>query len=210
MKLRLTAAALVGAFAATASVPAHAGVIYMSYTGTVFNYFSLGILQDDFPIGTAVSMSLSYDDSFIGLPTSQFYLGMAPAISGTMNLGGSVYTLNAMRLSYYSYGATVDDPSPNYGFHVSGTGPDTDDGEVFSGLGLNFGGGSLGAPNLIGFGNTNWQVASNGYLLISGTTTHQQLPNAVPAPGSLALFLAGLGALGLSAPAARRARALRA
>lgn len=196
MKLRILTAALAAAFVGAAAMPAHAGLIQMNYTGTVGGYFSLGILQDDFPIGTAVSMSLRYDDSFIGLPTSQFYLGMAPAISGTMNLGGLAYTLNAMSLTYFSYGATVGDPSPNYGFRVTGTGPDTDDGEVFSGFDLRFGGASLGSPNLIGFGNTNWQVANNSYLLISGNATYQQLPNAVPAPGSLTLLLAGLGAWG--------------
>ena len=196
MKLRAPIAAIAAAFVSAGFMPAHAGQIQMSYTGTVFNYFSLGILQDDFPIGTAVSMVLTYDDSFIGAPTSQFYLGLAPSISGTMTLGSSSYTIDAMRLSYFSYGATIDDPSPSYGFHVSGTGPDTDDGEVFSGIGLHFGGGSLGAPNLIGFGNTNWQVAHNGYLLISGSTTHQQLGNPVPEPATPALVLAGLLAAG--------------
>lgn len=192
--------ALVAALSCLPALPAHAGLIQMNYTGSVHGYWSLGILADDFPLGTAVSMALTYDDSFLGLPASQFFLGMAPSISGSMNLGGSVYALNTMSLTYFSYGASIDDPSPNYGFHVGGSGPDTDDGEVFSGLNLNFGGSSLGAPSLIGFGDGSWFVANNGYLQISGATTHQQLPNAVPAPGSLALFLAGLGAWGLARP----------
>lgn len=200
MKLRTPVLTLVAALSALPSLPVHAGLINMSYSGSVFGYFSLPILQDDFPLGTAVSMALTYDDSFIGLPTSQFYLGLAPAISGTMTLGGSVYTLNAMSLSYFSYGATAADPSPNYGFHVSGTGPATGDGEVFSGIDLSFNLTSLGASLLIGFGNTNWFVANNGYLLHSGTTSHQRVSNPVPAPGTLALLLAGLGAWVLGRP----------
>ena len=200
MKLRTAVLTLVAALSVLPSLPVHAGLINMSYSGSVFGYFSLPILQDDFPLGTAVSMALTYDDSFIGLPTSQFYLGLAPAISGTMTLGGSVYTLNAMSLSYFSYGATTADPSPNYGFHVSGTGPATDDGEVFSGVDLTFGGASLGRSGLIGFGNTNWFVANNGYMLHSGTTSYQRVSNPVPAPGTLALLLAGLGACVLGRP----------
>lgn len=205
MRLRAPLAAFGAALSFVASAPAHAGLIHMSYTGAVSGYFSLGILQDDFPVGTTVSMALTYDDSFIGLPTSQLYLGLAPSISGTMTLGGSTYTLDAMHLTYFSYGATSDDPSPNYGFHVTGTGPDTDDGEEFSGISLGFFGASLGAPNLIGFGNRNWFVADNGYLLLAGTTTHEQLGNPVSAPCSLALLLAALGACGATRPAARRA-----
>jgi hypothetical protein len=195
MNLRQLPAALAAACALAAAVPAHAGLVKMSYTGQVTGYWSLPILQDDFPVGTAISMTLTYDDSFIGQPVSTYYLGMSPSISGTMTLGSSVYTLDTMRLSYFGYGPTIDDPSPNYGFHVSGTGPDTDDGEVFSGLGLNFGTGWPGSPTLIGFGDTNWQVASNGYLLIAGSTTHEFLNNPVPAPPTLALCLAGLCAL---------------
>ena len=200
MKLRTPLIAFAAALSFLPCLPVHAGLINMSYSGSVFGYFSLPILQDNFPVGTAVSMALTYDDSFIGLPTSQFYLGLAPAISGTMTLGGSVYTLNAMSLSYFSYGATTADPSPNYGFHVSGTGPATDDGEVFSGIDLTFNQTSLGTPGLIGFGNTNWFVANNGYMLHSGTTSHQRVSNPVPEPGTLALLLAGLGAWGLGRP----------
>lgn len=196
--LRTIFSLLVAVSAVLASVSAHAGLIAMNFTGSVFGHWSLPILQDDFPVGTPVSMALRYDDSFIGLPADQFYLGMAPAISGTMTLGSNQYTIQGMRLSFFSYGATAGDPSPNFGFHVTGTGPATDDAEVFSGIGLNFSASSLGSPNLIGFGNTNWQVANNGYLLVSGTTTHERLSNPVPLPGTLWLVLAGLGAWGVS------------
>lgn len=201
--LRTIFSLLVAAFAVLASVPAHAGLIAMHFTGSVFGYWSLPVLEDDFPVGTSVSMALTYDDSFIGLPANQFYLGMAPTISGTMTLGSSQYTMQGMGLTYFSYGATASDPSPNFGFHVTGTGPATDDGEVFSGIDLHFGASTLGNPILIGFGNTDWQVAHNGYLRITGTSTHERLSNPVPLPGTLWLVLAGLGAWGV----ARRVRA---
>ncbi len=192
--LRTIPSVLLAAFFAIVSVPAHAGLIGMHFTGSVFGYFSLPILEDDFPAGTPLTIDLTYEDDFLGLPASQFSLGMAPAISGTMSLGGNQYILQGMSLTYFGYGPTADDPSPNYGFHVKGTGAATDDGEVFSGLSLDFTAATLGRPNLIGFGNTNWLVANNGYLLISGTTTHERLSSPVPSPGTLWLVLAGLGA----------------
>lgn len=192
--LRSISSGLVAVLVGIASVPAHAGLIAMHYSGSVFGYFSKPILQDDFPVGTPLTMDLTYEDDFIGVPASQFYLGMAPAISGTMMLGGNQYTFQSMRLSFFSYGATASDPSPNFGFHVAGTGAATDDGEVFSGIGLTFTAATLGAPYLVGFGNTDWTVANNGYLLISGTTTHERLSSPVPSPGTLWLVLAGLGA----------------
>lgn len=179
------------------ALPAQAGLVAMSFTGAVTGYFSLGILADDFPTGSPLSVSLTYDDSFIGLPASQLSLGMAPAVSGSMTLGGNSYQLTGMALSFFSYGATASDPSPNYGFHVTGTGPATDDGEVFSGIGLLFVSGQpLGRPWLVGFGDTNWQVASNGYLLIAGDTTYERLATPVPLPGTLWLMGIGLCALG--------------
>lgn len=205
--LRTILSGLAVSFATLSAMPVQAGLISMHFNGAVSGYFSLPILQNNFPVGTPLSMDLVYDDSFVGRPASQFFLGMAPSILGTMVLDGNQYTLTEMRLSYFGYGATADDPSPNYGFHVTGTGPATDDGEVFSGLDLGFFGGGQGRPFLVGFGNTNWQVANNGYLRVSGTTTHERLPSPVPAPGTLALMVAAWGAWGLMRRTGRPATA---
>ncbi|MFT3849736.1 MAG: hypothetical protein QM739_14015 [Propionivibrio sp.] len=179
------------------SLTAHAGYTTLNFNGSVSAFWSLPIVEDDFPAGTPVLINLTYDNTFIGLPTSQFYLGMSPWMSGTLNLGGKAYDLTAMSLSYFGYGPTSDDPSPNYGFHVTGTGPDTDDGEPFSGIDLFFGLLLEGRPSLIGFGNTNWHVVDNGYLLVSGQSSYTfSETNGVPSPGSLSLLLAGLSLLG--------------
>lgn len=175
------------------AINAHAGLTTVNFSGAVTGYWIQNVpVADDFPIGTAVSMNLTYNDSFLGQPTSTFYLGMSPAVSGTLNLGGNLYALNAMSLTYYSYGPTINDPSPNYGFHVSGSGPATDDGEPFAGLDLNFGLGTLGNVSLIGFGDPNWFVATNGYFVVAGQTTWEQ---SVPNPGTLWLLGAALATL---------------
>lgn len=179
---------------ALGSLLAHAGLTTLNYSGGVSGYWSLPIVQDDFPIGTPVTVTLTYDNSFVGLPAPQFYLGMAPTMSGLMTLGSNQYTLTGMSLTYFSYGATAADPSPNYGFHVTGTGPATDDGEVFSGMDLYFNPFWPGIPTLIGFGNPNWMVADNGYLTLFAVSATYQY--SVPAPGTLGLALAGLLLLG--------------
>lgn len=185
---------LVAALLALLSISAQAGFTTLNFTGSVGNYWSLPIVEDDFPLGTPVSVNLTYNNSFIGLPSSQFYLGMAPSITGLLNLGSNQYTLTGMSLTYFSYGATAADPSPNFGFHVTGVGPDTNDGEVFSGMDLYFDSTMPGYPMLIGFGNTNWHVADNGYMIISGNASYEY---TAPLPGSLPLAILGLALLGI-------------
>lgn len=175
------------------ALSAHAGLVTINFSGAVTGYWVQNVpIADDFPIGTPASLKLTYNDSFLGQPTSTFYLGMSPAAWGTLNLGGSLYALNSMSLTYYSYGPTLNDPSPNYGFHVSGTGPTTDDGEPFSGLDINFGLGTLGFISVIGFGDPNWFVASNGYFLVGGQTSWER---SLPIPGTLWLMASALAAI---------------
>lgn len=192
---RLTTKLLATILIALAPLSAWAGFTTLSYNGSVGNYWSLPILADDFPLGTPVSVTLTYNNSFVGLPATQFYLGMAPSMSGSLTLGSNHYALTGMSLTYFSYGPTAADPSPLFGFHVTGTGPSTDDGEVFSGMDLFFNSSWPGIPDLIGFGNTNWMVADNGYLILSGQTTYLY---SVPAPGTLALTFLGILLLLLS------------
>lgn len=188
--LRRCSLALLFMFAASA----HAGLTTINFSGTVTGYWELKHpITDDFPVGTSVGVNLTYNDSFLGQPATTFFLGMSPAVSGTLNLGSNVYSLNSMSLTYFTYGATINDPSPNFGFHVAGSGPATNDGDPFSGLDLNFGPqGALGGPWLIGFGDPDWLVAHNSYLFIAGDTTWEQ---RVPAPGTLWLLGSALVAL---------------
>lgn len=175
------------------AVNAHAGLTTVNFSGAVTGYWIQNVpVADDFPIGTPVSMNLTYNDSFLGQPASTFYLGMSPAVSGTLNLGGNLYALNAMSLTYFTYGPTLNDPSPNYGFHVTGSGPTTDDGEPFAGLDLRFGLGTLGHISLIGFGNPNWLVADNGYFQAFGQTSWER---SLPIPGTIWLLGSALAAL---------------
>ncbi|WP_265948364.1 PEP-CTERM sorting domain-containing protein [Dechloromonas sp. A34] len=175
---------------------AQAGTVTVTFAGTVSGYWSLPIVEDDFPIGTSVGMTLVYGDGFIGLPASQLYLGMSTTASGTLTLGSSSYMLNAMELTSYSFGSTLDDPAPIMSFHVTGTGPATDENEPFSGLMFSiFNSNPQGGAPLVGFGNVNWMVADNGYLFASGSSSYVQIENPIPEPSSLLLTLAGLALL---------------
>lgn len=199
-------ATLGAALAIGGLLPAHAGLVRMTYTGSVGQFSTPDILADDFPAGTPVGMQLTYDDSFLGQPATTYFLGMSPAISGTMTLGALTYAVDSMQLTQFQYGPTAADPSPFYGFMATGSGPATDDGETFTNLLLIFNSQLPGAPVLVSFNSAAAQGGGSGYLTLrAGSVTHEFLPNAVPAPGTLALCLAGLGAWGVARPVRRRA-----
>lgn len=195
MKSIFSTLALCGALGAMPA--AHAVPVLSTFSGAVSSYWSLPIVADDLPLGTAASWSFTFDNSFAALDASQLYLGMSQDITGALQLGSSSYSLSRLRLTSYAYNAGNPNGVGHYGFWVQGSGPDTDDGEPFSGLwiGFNHDVSSLFGPNLASFGNVDGMVANNGYAFLTGQFGISLAPNEIPLPPTLWLAIAALALL---------------
>jgi hypothetical protein len=199
MKQALSALALAAALS-FAGAPASAAPVSTTFSGSVGGYWSLDILSDDFPLGTAVSYSFTYDDAFaeVGAALS---VGMTQAISGWLQVGSAHIDLHTLRLTSYAFNAGNPNGINHFGFQVQGDGADTDDGEPFSGLWIYMGtdGHSAFGSGQVSYGNTNGFVVDNGFLLLQGSTSFADAPAAtVPAPPTLLLAGTMLGALALT------------
>lgn len=179
----------------------HAAPVRIDYSGSVFNYFGLPIVEDDFPVGTSFSASVTFDEDFRSLNVSQLFLGLSRPVWGAMQLGASHYEFSEMQLTQYGYSGTSSNGVDMYGFRVLGTGPNTDDGEIFGGLFITIFPDSPSSNAFwVGFGDGTFFTATNGFALVTsfGSMQATELPPArVPEPASGVLVLVALASLAI-------------
>jgi len=198
---RLAGASL--CLAALCSGGAIAAPVTASFAGAITSLRdgSVDRLISDFPVGTAVSASVNFDNSLPGT-----MLGQPPvtiAASGGLMFGNAVYTVTGIQVSGRSVPGAPTVPD-YWSFFIQATGPSTDDGDVFYGFlwYLN--------PALTGFYGAapavplqaawvrSTHATSGGPLYVANIegTLNVQASNAVPVPPTAALALLALAALG--------------
>ncbi|WP_341678868.1 PEP-CTERM sorting domain-containing protein [Niveibacterium sp. SC-1] len=197
MKTSLKALFVMAVAMLLGSGAAHATPVRIDYSGSVFNYFGLPIVQDDFPLGTPFSASITFDEGFRSLNVNQLSLNLNVPVWGWMQLGSKHYVLDTMDLTQFGYSNTTSNGVDMYGFHVLGTGPNTDEGEIFDGLFITL---FPDSPNSgafwVLFGDGTLMAATNGGALVS-TSGSMQAADHLPEPASSALVLAALAGLAL-------------
>ena len=184
---------------------AFAAPVTASFTGAITSLRegNDGRLSSDFPVGTAVSAAVNFNNSLPGVVLEQ--PPVVIAASGTLMFGTTVYNVTGIRAFGRSvFGApTVPD---FWSLFILATGPSTDDGDVFRGFQwyLN--------PSLDGFygpaptvplqaawvGATHATTGGPVYAAnIEGRLSFQpDTAMPVPAPPTAALALLGLLAMG--------------
>jgi len=208
---RLAGASL--CLAALGSGVATAAPVTASFTGAITSLRE-GRLGSTFPVGTAVSATVNFDNSLPGVTLSQ-----PPVIieaSGNLIFGTRVYTVTGIQVSGRS--VVLAPTIPDYwSFVIQATGPGTADGDLFYGFYwfLNAAlDGFRGAPPAYPL-EAAWaqpSVATGGGGSIYAANIlgrlNVQASNAVPVPPTAALALLGLAALGFTrrrSPAPARA-----
>lgn len=188
---------LVAASACLVSQLASAVPVRATFDGTVAGAAGLfDSVLADFPIGTAASFDLTFDDSGLVAfaPVSDFDL--AP-VSGWVRAGGLEWALDAGRIYTYSYLNGPDFPIVAYGLQLTGTGP-TIAGGGASLFGLFLGLTADAAPNpaaggpMLGFAYPFAGGEFYSYAGLSGNFTTSRERTAVPEPNSALLMCSAL------------------
>lgn len=209
---RLAGASL--CLAAFFSGGATAAPVTASFDGTITSLRagSVDRLISEFPVGTAVSATVNFDNSLPGVTLSQ--PPVIIAASGQLMFGTAIYAVNGIRAS--GRAVTGAPTVPDYwSFIIQATGLNTDDGDLFYGFYwfLNaaldgFRGAPPDYPLEAAWAQHTVATGGGGSIYAANIvgTLNVQASNAVPVPPTAALALLALAALGFTRRRAPRSR----
>ena len=191
----------IAAFAFSLPQLASAVPLRATFDGSVSGATGIfGNVLNDFPLGTAASFDMTFDDTALVDDASQVTnLNLGP-VSGWVRLGGLEWTLDAGRISSYMYNYVAPDfPIVSFGTQFTGTGPTIAGGNaslfgLFLSLtpdGLPY---SPQAP-LLGFRYPFEGGEFYSYANLSGEFHTSRENRAVPEPNSVLLMSSALGLL---------------
>ena len=182
---------------------ATAAPVTATFSGAIAGLREPDRLISDFPIGTAVSASVNFDNSLPGVTVDQ--PPVLIAASGNLVFGSAVYTVTGIRASGRSVTGSPTVPD-SWRFLIVATGPSTDDDDIFYGF-LWFlnpaldgfaGAASVYPLEAAWVGATHATTGGPLYAAYIGGNLNIQASNAVPVPPSAALALLGAPALGVT------------
>jgi len=178
---------------AALSTGAPAAPLTASFSGAVTGYEFDSYISGQIPLGTAVSWSFTFDDSFSALDATGDVFGTAAqSITGSAQVGGDVITLNHFGLFSYSYNSS-DFSIISYRAQVQGTGPMIGGGPAggdFFGLFITLDPLLTTQTNLrVGYGYSNDFGTDYDYLQVEGAARIAPA-QVVPLPPTIWLLLA--------------------
>jgi hypothetical protein len=176
---------LVAALACSVPQLAAAVPIQATFNGTVAGSGLFTNVLSDFPLGTAASFNVTFDDSGLVDDAAQANDFDVAPVSGWLRLGSLEWLLNAGRINTFSYMSGPGNPVIYYGVQLTGTGPTVSDNGSLFGLFLTL---TPDATPLAGFGprvgfaypmpnGTYFSYADLSGILRTSSET------SVPAPG---------------------------
>jgi hypothetical protein len=123
---------LVAALAGSVPQLAAAVPIHATFNGTVSGSSAFGNVLSDFPIGTAASFNVTFDDAGLVDDAAQVTDYDVAPVSGWLRLGSLEWLFNAGRINTFSYMLGPGNPVTSYGVQLTGTGPTiSDNGSIF-------------------------------------------------------------------------------
>ena len=123
---------LVAALACSVPQLAAAVPIHATFNGTVSGSGVFTNVLNDFPLGTAASFSVTFDDAGLVDDAAQIHDFDVAPVSGWLRLGSLEWLLDAGRINTFTYLPGPGNPVSSYGVQLTGTGPTvSDNGSIF-------------------------------------------------------------------------------
>jgi hypothetical protein len=123
---------LVAALACAVPQLASAIPIHATFNGTVTGSSAFSNLLSDFPIGTAASFSVTFDDAGLVDDAAQVTDYDVAPVSGWLRLGSLEWLFNAGHINAFSFTPGPGNTVISYGVQLTGTGPTiSDNGSIF-------------------------------------------------------------------------------
>jgi hypothetical protein len=123
---------LVAALACSVPQLAAAVPIHATFNGTVSGSGVFTNVLNDFPLGTAASFNVTFDDAGLVDDAAQVNDYDVAPVSGWLRLGSLEWLFNAGRINTFSYLPGPGNPVTSYGVQLTGTGPTvSDNGSIF-------------------------------------------------------------------------------
>lgn len=188
---------LVAAVAFTAPQLASAIPVNATFNGTVSGAGGLfNSVLNDFPIGTAASFDVTFDDARLVGDAAQISGFDVGPVSGWMRLGSLEWLFDAGSIWTYTYLSGPGNPVVSYGLQLTGTGPAISDSGSIFGLFLTLTPDATpsGRAPFAGF---RYPVPSGEYYSYADLSGVFRTSNetSIPAPGAGLLMLSALALL---------------
>ncbi len=123
---------LIAALACSVPQLAAAVPIHATFNGTVSGSGVFTNVLNDFPLGTAASFNVTFDDAGLVDDAAQANDFDVAPVSGWLRLGSLEWLFNAGRINTFSYLPGPGNPVTSYGVQLTGTGPTvSDNGSLF-------------------------------------------------------------------------------
>ena len=123
---------LVAALACAIPQLASAVPIHATFNGTISGSSAFTNVLSDFPIGTAASFNVTFDDAGLVDDAAQVTDYDVAPVSGWLRLGSVEWLFDAGRINTFSYMPGPGNPVISYGLQLTGTGPTiSDNGSIF-------------------------------------------------------------------------------
>lgn len=177
-------------------VAADAAPVTLTYEGTVTSYSNIN-LSAGLPLGAAVSLSLTFNETFSD--GSYAFSDPLGPVSGSMTVGSLSYQFNGVEPFAYSYDGNTGEVTSVEPMFV-GTGPQINGGDFF-GLFMSITPAlTLASDLMLGYGYTTvfdgGSSTAYGYANMTATRYDITPVSVVPTPATLPLVMAALFAAG--------------
>jgi hypothetical protein len=121
--MKISFSLLVAALACSVPQLAAAVPINATFNGTVSGSSVFDNVLSDFPIGTAASFNVTFDDARLVDDAAQISGSDVGPVSGWLRLGSLEWLFNAGAISTYSFMSGPGNPVVSYGLQLTGAGP---------------------------------------------------------------------------------------